>query len=63
MKVWVVAPNDYDLYGIDGIYDSLEAAKASRPDVEWKEHDDGWIGPNLLVYEDRVRTLADALGQ
>lgn len=61
-KVWVVMPTDYDEYGIDGIFDSLEAAKASCPEVvEWHQNGEEWTAPgrhHLCIYADKVKTLA-----
>jgi hypothetical protein len=59
MKVWIVAPTDYDQYGIEGVYISLEAAKASVPYAkDWALDKDGsWFsGPHhLRIYEDEVQ--------
>lgn len=35
-QVWVVEPTDYDSYGIQGVYDSAESAKAAHPG-DWRE--------------------------
>lgn len=44
MRVWVVEPVGYNQYGIEGIYATLEAAKASYPEPGWREQRDGsWI--------------------
>lgn len=59
--VWIVEPTDYDQYGICGVYDSLEAAKASLPHVTtWVEVEGSWIadGPFYCISEQRVQTLA-----
>lgn len=64
-KVWVVEPTAYDAYGINGVYDSLEAAKASRPEIAWVEDDDGFWSPGrpamdqsgAHIYETEVETL------
>ena len=67
--VWVVEPTDYDEYGICGIYDSLEAAKASTPYVKWIEDNDGsWIAeptrhpgpPNYFrIYQDKIQGMPE----
>lgn len=40
-EVWIVIPGGYDEYGLDGVYDSLEAAMAANPD-EWVEDEGGY---------------------
>lgn len=39
--VWVVMPVGYDDFGIYGVYASLEAAKASRPQDTFKPDENG----------------------
>ena len=43
MKVWIVEPVGYDQYGILGVFDSLEAAKASIDYYEWELVRGEWI--------------------
>lgn len=71
MKVWVVEPTAYGLYGIGGVYDSLATAKASRPDVTaWVERHDGWMtsgdaavdSDGARIYETEVQTLDSLRG-
>lgn len=62
MKVWVIQPMDYDEYGIEGIFDSVEAAKESMPDIVWSEADGGWDGTHnsynvYRIYEDEIQTV------
>jgi hypothetical protein len=63
MRVWIVEPVGYDMYGIDGVFASLEAAKESRPRAEWEKREYDWIsadadavsGHGARIYEDEVR--------
>lgn len=64
MKVWVIQPNGYDEYGIEGIFDSVEAAKESMPEISWEEEETGvWNGgwddkyDSYRIYEDEIQTL------
>jgi hypothetical protein len=65
VKVWIVAPVGYNQYGIEGVYASLEAAKASINFYEWEQDKDGdWItkGASAVsecgyaIYQDEVRS-------
>lgn len=68
MTVWVVEPVGYNQYGIYGIFDSLEAAKASY-DSGWHQEKNGsWTSDDanavsevgVTIYEYVVRRLGDS---
>lgn len=61
-EVWVAEPTDYDEYGIIGVYESPEAAKAALHHVgEWQWDGEDWTAVpahhHLRIYPEKVRTL------
>jgi hypothetical protein len=60
-EVWVLEPTDYDQYGILGVYDTAEAAKAGMPHLGWDWEDGEWLArapEHYRIYTEQIKTLA-----